>query len=153
MVNWYFAPSIIMIVMYHQHYTVITSVINVYESGIQLFCNTITYTFQYELWNLVHRFIPCGLGDQNSANVCPCACHKRLKTKGYKLSYSIPPGLLHAWPSCMQWGIWVWTVGHWVVHGSDNMLFQMWMSSIFITNGIPERRSWVTATVVSPIFP
>ena len=55
---------------------------------------------------------PCGLGDQNSANVCPCACRKRRPTKGYELSYNT--GLLHAWPSCMQWGLWV-TVGHWVV--------------------------------------
>ena len=43
---------------------------------------------------------PCGLGDQNSANVCPCACRKRRLTMGYILSYTT--GLLHAWPSCMQ---------------------------------------------------
>ena len=47
------------------------------------------------------------------ANVFPCACRKSRLTKGYKLSYAT--GLLHAWPSCMQWGVWVWTVGHWVV--------------------------------------
>ena len=59
------------------------------------------------------HFSPCGLADQNSANVCPCACRKRWQTKGYKLSYTT--GLLLAWPSCMQWGVWVWKVGHWVV--------------------------------------
>ena len=55
----------------------------------------------------------CGLGDQNSANVCPCVCHKRRLTRGCKLSYTT--GLLHAWPSCMLCGVWVRTVGHWVV--------------------------------------
>ena len=29
------------------------------------------------------KIYPCGLGDKNSANVCPCACHKRRLTKGY----------------------------------------------------------------------
>ena len=43
---------------------------------------------------------PCGLGVQNSVNVCPCACCKRRLTKGYKLSHTT--GLLHAWHSCMQ---------------------------------------------------
>ena len=52
-------------------------------------------------------------GDQNSANVCPCACRERRLIMGYKLSYTT--GLLYAWSSCMQWGVWVWTVGHWVV--------------------------------------
>ena len=52
-------------------------------------------------------------GDQNSANVSPCAWRNRRLTQGYKLSYTT--GLLHAWPSCMQWGVWVRTVGHWVV--------------------------------------
>ena len=56
---------------------------------------------------------PCGLGDQNSANVCPCACRKRRLIKGYKLSYTT--GNLYAWLSCMQWGVWVWTVGYRVV--------------------------------------
>ena len=51
--------------------------------------------------------------DQNSANVCPCACRKRRLIMGYKLSYTT--GLLYARSSCMQWGVWVWTVGHWVV--------------------------------------
>ena len=45
-------------------------------------------------------FTPCGLGVQNSANVCPCECRKRRLTKGYKLPYTT--GLLHAWHSCMQ---------------------------------------------------
>ena len=55
---------------------------------------------------------PCGLGDQNSHSVCPCTCRKRRLTKGYKLSYTID--LSHAWPSCMQWGVWVrdsWALG------------------------------------------
>ena len=56
---------------------------------------------------------PCGLGDQNSANVCPCACRTRRLIIWYKLSYTT--GVLYAWSSCMQWGVWVWTVGHWVV--------------------------------------
>ena len=50
--------------------------------------------------DLVGTRSPCGLGVQNSANVCPCACRKRRLTKGYKLSYTT--GLLHAWHSCMQ---------------------------------------------------
>ena len=52
-------------------------------------------------------------GNQNSANACPCACRKRRLIMGYKLSYTT--GLLHTWSSCLQWGVWVWTVGHWVV--------------------------------------
>ena len=52
-------------------------------------------------------------GDQNSANICPCECRKRRLVIGYKLSCTT--GLLYAWSSCMQWGVWVWTVGHWVV--------------------------------------
>ena len=36
-------------------------------------------------------------GDQNSANVCPCACRKRRLIMGYKLSYTT--GLLYAWSS------------------------------------------------------
>ena len=32
---------------------------------------------------------------------------------GHKLSYTT--GSLYAWSSCMQWGVWVWTVEHWVV--------------------------------------
>ena len=58
-------------------------------------------------------FSPVASGDQNSANVYPCACRKRRLIMGYKPSYTT--GLLYAWSSCMQWGIWVWTVGHWVV--------------------------------------
>ena len=58
------------------------------------------------------RLPPVAWGDQNSANVCPCACRKRRIIMGYKLSYTT--GLLYAW-SCMQWGIWVWAVWHWVV--------------------------------------
>ena len=95
---------------------------------------------------------PCGLGDQNSANVCPCTCRKRRLIIGYKLSYTT--GLLYAWSSCMQYVVWVWTVGHSVV------LVQViycskgrWVLFLTRTNGIPERRSWVTSTVVSPIFP
>ena len=41
------------------------------------------------------------------------ACRKRRLIMGYKLSYTT--GLLYAWSSCMQWGVWVWTIGHWVV--------------------------------------
>ena len=52
-------------------------------------------------------------GDQNLANVCPCTCHKRRLIIGYKLSNTT--GILYTWSSCMQWGVWVWTVGHWVV--------------------------------------
>ena len=96
-------------------------------------------------------FSPCGLGDQNSANVCPCACRKRPLIMGYKLSY--PTGLLYARSSCMRWCVWVWTVGYWVV------LVQVIYCSksgwvLFLKNQRhPERRSRHTATVVSPIFP
>ena len=58
-------------------------------------------------------FTPVAWGDQNSANVCPCTCRKRRLIIRYKLSNTT--GLLYAWSSCMQWGVWVWTVGHWVV--------------------------------------
>ena len=51
--------------------------------------------------------------DQNSANVCPCTCINRWLIMEYKLPYTTD--LLHAWSSCMQWDVWVWTVGHWVV--------------------------------------
>ena len=61
----------------------------------------------------MRHFGPCGLGDQNSANVCHLHVEMRRLTKRYKLSYTT--GLLHAWPFCMQWGVWVGTVGHWVV--------------------------------------
>ena len=75
----------------------------------------------------------------------------RSRIMGYKLSYTT--GSLYAWASCMQWGVWVWTVGH-GCPGSDNILFQRRMSSFLKrTNCIPERRSRVTATVVSQIFP
>ena len=40
-------------------------------------------------------------------------CRKRRLIKGYKLSSTT--GFLNAWFSCMQWGVWVRTVGHWVV--------------------------------------
>ena len=38
-------------------------------------------------------------GVWNSANVCPCVCHKRRLIMGYKLSYTT--GSLYAWSSCM----------------------------------------------------
>ena len=56
---------------------------------------------------------PLWLGGLDSANVCPCACRKRRLIMGYKLSYTT--SLLHAWSSCMQWILWVWTVWHWVI--------------------------------------
>ena len=40
---------------------------------------------------------PVAWGDQNSANVCPCACRKRRLIMGYKLSYTTD--LLYAWTS------------------------------------------------------
>ena len=75
------------------------------------------------LWNLRYSrfaktividndYTPVAWGVQNLANVCLCACRKRRLTMGYKLSYTT--GLLYAWSSCLQWGIWVWTFGHWV---------------------------------------
>ena len=67
----------------------------------------------HQMRNL-HVFTPvANWGDQNSANVCPCTCRKRRLIIGYKLSYTT--GSLYAWSSCMQWGVLVWTVGHWVV--------------------------------------
>ena len=75
-------------------------------------------------------------GDQNSANVCPCACRKRRLFMGYELSYTT--GLLYAWSSCMQWGVWVWTVAHWVVLVQVIILFQRRMSCFLKrTNSIP----------------
>ena len=58
---------------------------------------------------------PCGWGIriQGLESVCLCACHKRQLIIGYKLSYA--SGLLYAWCFYMQWGVWVWAVGHWVV--------------------------------------
>ena len=56
---------------------------------------------------------PVAWWDQNSANVCPCTCRKRRLIIAYELSHTT--GLLYAWSSCMQWGVWVWTVGHWIV--------------------------------------
>ena len=53
--------------------------------------------------------MPLRLGDQTSAYVCPCTCRKRRLIMLYILSYTT--GLLYAWSSCMQWGVWVWTVG------------------------------------------
>ena len=83
-----------------------------------------------------------------------CVCLLRdanhMLTMGYKLSHTT--GLLHASPSCMQWGAWVWTIEHLVV------LVQVIYCSkggwvIFLKNQyIPERRSWITASVVSQIF-
>ena len=63
----------------------------------------------YQLYIYLY-FSLWGLGDQNSANVCPCACLEKRLIMGYKLSYTT--SLLYAG---MQWGVWVWTVGHWVV--------------------------------------
>ena len=71
------------------------------------FCNT------YQRVLFTGRISPCGLGDQSLAKVFPCACRKRRLIKSYRLSYTT--GLLYAWPSCKQWGMRVWTVGHWVV--------------------------------------
>ena len=63
---------------------------------------------------LVHSIVfRVAWGDQNSANVCPCASRKRRLIMWYKLSYTTC--LLYAWSSCMQCGVWVWSVWHWVV--------------------------------------
>ena len=59
--------------------------------------NIINHIIAYNKNNI---YLPCGLEDQNSANVCQCACRKRPLIMGYKLSYTT--GLLHAWSSCMQ---------------------------------------------------
>ena len=48
-----------------------------------------------------HKCLPhVAWGDQNSAHVCPCACHKRVLIMGYKLSH--PTALLYTGPSYMQ---------------------------------------------------
>ena len=93
-------------------------------------------------------FTPVAWGDKNSANVCPCTCRKRRLIIGYKLSYTT--GLLYAWSSCMQWGVWVWTVGHrfvlvQVIYCSKGG----WVIFFNKNQRIPESRSWVTATVVT----
>ena len=97
----------------------------------------------------------CGLEDQNSANICHCVCHKRWLIIRYKLFYTtglLYAGLLYAWSSFMQWGLWVWTVGHLVVLVQVIFYFKDRLVLLYLrTNGIPERRSWVTATVLSPI--
>ena len=99
-------------------------------------------------WQIIHpplyhpsqewRITPVAYGVQNSANVCPCACRKRRLIMGYKPSYTT--GLLYAWSSCMQWDVWIWTVGHWVV------LVQViyfskggWSRVLFLKN---QRRRW-----------
>ena len=52
---------------------------------------------------------------------------KRRLIKGYKLSSTT--GLLYAWSSFMQWGVWVRAVGHWVVLVQViQLLFQRGMS-------------------------
>ena len=71
---------------------------------------------------------PCRLGDQNSA-VCPCACHKRLMMKRYKLPYTtgfvVCLGFLHAVRRM--------SLDSWVLCCPDlaNILFQRQMSSFF----------------------
>ena len=96
--------------------------------GIQSFFSPITRGYQGDYccgqmvqlwWWCLFSILQCSCplwlreGDQNSANVCPCACRTRRLIMGYKLSYAT--GLLHALSSSMQWGVWVWTVRHWVV--------------------------------------
>ena len=81
---------------------------------------------------------------QNAANVCLCACRKRRLIKGYKLSYTtgfiVCLAFLHA---VRRMSLDSWALG---CPGSGNILFQRRMSSFFSrTNGIPERRSRVTA--------
>ena len=81
---------------------------------------------------------PCGLGDKNSANVCPCACRKRSLTKGYNCpSHQLTEymALLHA---VRRMSLDSWALG---CPGSGNILFQRRISYIFRTNGIPEGRS------------
>ena len=54
--------------------------------------------------------------------------------------------------SCMQWGVWVWTIGL-GYPGSGNVLFQR--QRVHLKKRIKnmsERRSWVTDIVVSPNF-
>ena len=98
-----------------------------------------------------HGICALWFGDYNSANVCSCACRKSRLIKGYELSYAT--GSLNAGPSCIQWGVWVWIVGHWVV--PIQVIYCQKTDELFFfkrTNGIPERCSWVAAIVVSPIF-
>ena len=81
-------------------------------------CRLLSFLTRILLWaletsQLCYQLLPPVVWDQNSANVCPCACSKMRLIKEYKLSYTT--GLLHAWHSWMQWGESVWTIGHWVV--------------------------------------
>ena len=71
--------------------------------------------FFFDLWK---QWIIIGNGAlinklKTSANVCPCACRKVRLIMGYKMSHTT--GLLYAWSSCMQWGVWVQAVRHWVI--------------------------------------
>ena len=67
---------------------------------------------------------PCGLGDQNSANVCPCACRKRT-------NHGILTVLYHQLTVCFflhvvrRMSLDSWALG---CLGSGNILFQKRMS-------------------------
>ena len=82
---------------------------DVFETAIRAFnadvCETALRALNDDVFETAIRtdvFFLLWFGDQNSANVCTCACRKtrtRDITKGYKLSYTT--SFLHAWPSCI----------------------------------------------------
>ena len=78
-------------------------------------CSSPFYFLLIVFWRLLIFFVlPLWLGGlEFNQSFHPSACRKRRLIKEYKLSYTT--GLLHAWSSCMQWGVVVWTVGYWVV--------------------------------------
>ena len=80
----------------------------------------------------------------------PLCVGKSRLIKGYELSYAT--GSLNAGSSCIRWGVWVWTVGHWVV--PVQVIYCSIGGWVLLKkkNGFPERSSWVAAIVVSPIF-
>ena len=87
---------------------------NIFYMGFFFFFGKCLYVFMNIVFDDSNiEILPMWFGEQHSGNICPCVCRKRRLTKSYKLSYTT--GLLYAWPSCKQWGIWAWTVGHWVV--------------------------------------
>ena len=73
------------------------------------------FNWYISYWYILNSiFPPVAWGDQNwGCDTHPCACRRRRLIMRYELSYTT--GLLYAWSSCMQWGVGVWTVGHWVI--------------------------------------
>ena len=70
------------------------------------------YLIHCKLSCSLRSFLPGGLGIRIQPTFALVRVVREL-IKGYELSYAT--GSLNAGSSCIRWGIWVWTVGHWVV--------------------------------------